>query len=61
MNNMVEQQEFYVVQQLTLPSPRVYVIKTLDILGKSSGMNSPEILSRYQKSVPYKSSRPLYL
>ena len=54
MNNTVKQQEFYVVQQLTLPSPRVNFIKTLDISGNSSGMNSPEILSRYQKSVPSK-------
>ena len=40
------------VQQLTLPSPRVNFIRTLGFSGNPSGMNSPEFLSRSQNFGP---------
>ena len=43
---------FYVVQQLTLPSPRIFFIRTSEFSGNPSGMNSPEFLSVYQKIHP---------
>ena len=56
MNDEEKQENFYVVQQLILPSPRVYVIKTwsfLEILQRWITQSfSQEI--RNQNSIVYK-------
>ena len=44
---------FYVVQQLSLPSPRVFVIKLKIISRNSSRMNSPEFSLKDQNFRPY--------
>ena len=52
LNKTIQTHDFYVVQQLNLPSPRVSVIKLKIISEKFFSMNSPEFSLKVQNFGP---------
>ena len=52
LNMTTQTHDFYVVQQLNLPSPRVFVIELKIISRNSSRMNSPEFSLKDQNFSP---------